>query len=162
MKNPNRRTTDLALYKFTKGLPTKQNCDLTDPKEMFAWMLVALPGQNGGPVAFPSIDYLLMISEHLYECGAQFACEKCGHVRDPEKKYQPPTGSEPNWATTPGRWVEPDEPDLPRTQIEDVWSGMHMLQQAELVKTVFEDEDFWERLPKPYKDQLRRVLDDPT
>lgn len=153
MHNPNLRTgEDLSVYKWGKGFPTKDNCDLNDPKEMFLWALVGLPGMNGGPLILPP-EYLMMVSEHLYECGARL-------VAEPEKKYQPPTGSEPNWATSPGRWVPADTPDPPRKPAKSAWDDLEWMQQAELVEAIFSDDDFWARLPLPMKEKLRRVLGD--
>lgn len=161
IKNPNLRYTDMADYKFTKGkgLPTRELCDLDDPREMFAWMLVAPPGLNGAPIPFPDTGYLMMLSEHFYECGAMIKCEACGHERTPEKKYRTPSTSEPNWATSPGRWVPHDDPDPVREPAKAVWGDMQMMQKAELVQAIMEDDNFWERLPVPYKDKLRQVVD---
>lgn len=159
MKNPNLRTQDLSSYKWGKGFPTRDNCDLDDPKEMYLWTLVGLPGMNGGPLILPP-EYLMMVSEHIFELVGPVKCEACGHLHDPEKKYIPPTGSEPNWATSPGQWVPADTPEPVRKPAKSAWSELQMMQQAELVEAIFEDDDFWQRLPKPFKDKLRRVLPD--
>lgn len=162
--NPTRNFTDISDYKFTKGkgLPTRELCDLEDPREMFAWILVAPPGVNGAPIAFPDVGYNMILSEHFYECGAMMRCEQCGYTKDPEKKYRAPSTSDPNWATSPGTWVPAEEPDPPREEAKEVWSELEMMQKAGLVKAIFEDEQFWDRLPKPYKDQLRQALGDAT
>lgn len=97
-------------YSFT-GFPTRENCDLDDPKQMFLWMLVALPGMRGAQMGFP-VSYNMMISEHMHACGARVACENCGHTAEPTRKYQPPSATEPHWMTSPGRWVKPDTPDV--------------------------------------------------
>lgn len=105
-KNFNPR--DPQFKKFSNRLPTKETCDLTNPREMFLWMLVAQPGMNGGQMAAPS-SYNMLISEHLYECGAMLTCENCGHTKEPKKVYVPPSAEDPHWMTSPGRWVKPDQ-----------------------------------------------------
>lgn len=156
MVNPNMSNGTAADYKWNRGVPTKESCDPNNPKEMYLWALVALPGQNGGPLVMP-VEYLMMVSEHLYECFGP---------PNPEgvqlKKYLPPSGQERNWATAPGRWVAADAPEPPRQPAKDAWHGLEMLQKADLVSAMFDDENFWERLPKPLKEKLRRVADDPT
>jgi Protein of unknown function (DUF2744) len=159
--NPNKSGRKLSDYKWGKGFPTRENCDLDDPREMYLWCLVALPGMNGGPLILP-VEYLMMMSEHIFETAGPVKCEHCGHVHDPVKKYRPPSSQEPNWATSPGRWVDAKEPDPPRQPAKEVWGDLHMLQKAELVDAIFNDDRFWERLPMPHKEKLRRVLSDPT
>lgn len=99
---------DKQFKRFANKLPTRENCDLDDPREMFLWMLVALPGMNGGHQAMPA-SYNMLISQHLYECGAMLKCPECGHVREPEKVYVPPAAEDPHWMTSPGRWMTPDK-----------------------------------------------------
>lgn len=136
MRNPNRRTTNLADYtlasrKFAKSVPTREMCDLTDPREMFLWTLVAIPGLNGGPLLH-STAALMMVSEHLYECGVQLACESCGHTRAPEKKYRPPIANDPNMFSSPGRWVPPETPDPEVSPAAKALSGLTWQQKSEL------------------------------
>jgi len=94
--------------KFANRLPTRETCDLTDPSEMFLWMLVALPGVNGGHQAFPS-SYNMLISEHFYRCGAMLTCPECGYTKQPEKVYVAPTTSDPHWLTSPGTWKNAED-----------------------------------------------------
>lgn len=115
---------DPAKYNFTKGFPTRENCDLNDPKEMFLWMLAALPGVRGAQLVMP-VSYNMAVSEHLYECGARLAAE-------PVKKYQPPTANEPHWLTSPGRWVPLDTPDERPHPAREALGRLTALQKAEL------------------------------
>lgn len=135
MHNPNvamrGRTTSADLkarYAFTKGLPTRDNCDPTNPKEAFLWMLVAGPGVNGGPM-FNSIPLMMMWSEHFWECGAR-------PVEEPVKKYQQATGDEPNWSTTPGRWVSPDTPDIEVDPVLEAIAPLNIPQRAALFRAL--------------------------
>lgn len=115
---------DPAKYNFAKGFPTRENCDLSDPKEMFLWMLVALPGVRGAQLVMP-ISYNMAVSEHLYECGARLAA-------DPVKKYQAPAANEPHWMTSPGRWVPLDAPDTKPHPAREVLGKLTSVQKAEL------------------------------
>lgn len=94
--------------KFAHALPTRDTCDLTDPMEMFLWMMVALPGVNGGQQVMPA-SYNMLVSQHLHACGAMLACEACGYEKTPAKVYVPPAAHDPHWLTSPGRWVSPDK-----------------------------------------------------
>lgn len=122
---------DPAKYNFTKGFPTRENCDLNDPKEMFLWMLAALPGVRGGQLVMP-ISYNMVVSEHLHECGARLGA-------GPIKKYQPPSANEPHWLTSPGRWVPLDAPDVKPHPAREVLGRLTSLQKAELRKLLNEE-----------------------
>lgn len=76
--------------------PLRENCDPNDPEEVFLWMFAALPGQNGGQFIMP-IDYFRKVSQRLWDLG-------CRPVEEPTLEYVPPSASEPNWATSAGRW----------------------------------------------------------
>lgn len=80
-----------------EGFPRRENCDPTNPYHAFLWMLVALPGQNGASLVMP-VDYLQLVSKRLWDLG-------CRPVEEPTLVWVAPTGNEPNWMTTPGKWV---------------------------------------------------------
>lgn len=120
--------------KFANALPTRDNCDLDDPLEMFLWMLVAPPGVNGGAQAMPS-SYNMLVSQHLYECGAMLRCPACGYSRDPEKTYVPPSADDPHWLTSPGRWSAPqDVPIRGDDPIDKALQEMHPQMKAGLLQ----------------------------
>ena len=107
------------------NFPTRDNCNPDDPEEAFLWMLVALPYQQGAQLVMP-ISYLRFISKRLWECGAR-------PVSEPIIKYRPPTGSEPNWMTSPGRWVDVGE-ELPEpTPMSKAVAALTQPQRAELL-----------------------------
>lgn len=82
-----------------KGVfPTRENCDPNDPEEAFLWMFAAMPGQNGGQLIMP-IEYFRSVSKRFWELGAR------PNVEEPTLEYIPPSASEPNWATSAGKWV---------------------------------------------------------
>jgi len=112
-------------YRFAKEFPTQHNCDPKKPTEAFLWMLVALPGVNGAPLTAP-ISYNMMVSEHLWECGARPASQ-------PIKKWQPPKATGPHWMTSPGRWVPLDHPDPePQHPADEALAKLSTQQRAEL------------------------------
>lgn len=137
MHNPNLSMKNISDYKWEKDIPTRDNCDLDDPKEMFLWTYTALPGQNGGQLPFPP-SYLMMTSEHQWECGVQLGCRECGHMAEPLKKYRRPSGVEANWMTSPGVWVPNNAPDVPRNAAKDVVPKMPLNQQAEAFEALVE------------------------
>lgn len=131
---------DPTKYTFNRGFPTRENCDLNDPKEMFLWMLAALPGVRGAQLVMP-VSYNMTVSEHLHECGAQLACRSCGYMADPVKKYQPPSATEAHWLTSPGRWVSLDTPDVKPHPAREVLGRMSSQQKAELLELLLEEQN---------------------
>jgi len=120
--------------KFAHAIPTRDTCDLTDPMEMFLWMMVALPGVNGGQQVMPS-SYNMLVSQHYYECGAMLACPACGHEKTPEKVYVPPSAHDPHWLTSPGRWVAPGkEPADEENAIDKSLAALPSHQKAALLQ----------------------------
>lgn len=119
-------------YTFTKGFPTRENCDLDDPKQMFLWMLAALPGVRGAQLVMP-ISYNMVVSEHLFECGARLSAE-------PTKKYQPPTANDPHWMTSPGRWVPLKEPDVTPNPARQVIGRLTSIQKAQLLEELLREQ----------------------
>lgn len=130
---------DPEKYSFSKGFPTRENCDLNDPSQMFLWMFAAQPGVRGGQLVMP-VSYNMVLSEHMYECGAQLACRSCGHMAEPVKKYQAPSATEPHWLTSPGRWVSMDTPDARPHPAREVLSRMTVVQKAELLDLLLEEQ----------------------
>lgn len=82
-----------------KGVfPVRENCDPNDPYEFALWAFPALPHLNGGQFIMP-IEYFRLVSKRLWDLGFR-------QVEEPTLEYLPPSASEPNWATSAGRWVE--------------------------------------------------------
>jgi hypothetical protein len=119
-----------SAKKFANAVPLRETCDLDDPKEKFLWMLVALPGQNGGQQAMPS-TYNMLVSEALHRRGAMLKCEACGHMKEPEEVYVPPAADDPHWMTSPGRWRRKEDVPAPSGDpFDKVLDSMHVTQQA--------------------------------
>ena len=106
--------------------PRKDNCDPTNPYQAFLWMFVALPMQRGGALVMP-IDYMQIVSKRLWDLG-------CRPVEEPTLEWVAPTATEPNWMTSPGKWVPAGS--APQISEEDAAASalerMPMQQQAEL------------------------------
>lgn len=122
---------DPQFKKFANRLPTKATCDLNDPREMFLWMLVALPGVNGGHQVMPS-SYNMLISERLYTLGAMLVCENCGYTKDPELKYQPSVAEDPHWLTSPGSWIPSSEDVVEPDDLDKNLDALTHMQQSQL------------------------------
>lgn len=120
--------------------PTRDNCDPNNPEEAFLWMFAALPHVRGAPLIMP-IDYYRAISKRLWDLGARPAAE-------PTLEWVPPSATEPNWLTSPGRWVPagtaPKRTD--RDEARDAIARMSIQQKAELF-TVLEALEAGEPLP---------------
>lgn len=77
--------------------PRRETCDPNDPYEFALWAFVAMPGVRGAPLVMPA-DYWREMSKRLWDLGFR-------HVEEPTLEWVPPSASEPNWITSPGRWV---------------------------------------------------------
>jgi hypothetical protein len=125
-------TAGLHPPPFPHGFPLRQNCDPKDPYQAFLWMLVALPGQQGGQLVMP-VGYLQLVSKRLWDLGAR-------PVEEPTLKYRKPGNLAPNWLTSPGDWVSLDTPDDdPRTPARKAADSLVPLQKAELIRELAKD-----------------------
>lgn len=115
--------------------PTRANCDPTNPREAFVWMFAALPHVKGAPLIMP-ISYYEDVSERLWELGARPSAE-------PILEWVAPSATEPNWITSPGRWVPAGSGPkrTERDEAQDAVSRMSMQQKAELFKALRSLED---------------------
>lgn len=123
--------------KFAQAIPIREQCDLADPRQMFAWMFVGLPLMHGAPMLFDG-DWAMEASEHLAHGGAMLKCPQCQHEGTPDKEYVPPDLSGPHWLTSPGEWVPQGQKPAPSVneQIDASLEKMSQRQQAELFKAL--------------------------
>jgi hypothetical protein len=125
-------TAGLSPPPFPHGFPLRENCNRDDPYQAFLWMLVALPGQQGGQLVMP-VSYLQLVSKRLWELGAR-------PVEEPVLKYRKPGTLAPNWITSPGDWVPIDAPDDdPRTPARRAADSLVPMQKAELIRELAKD-----------------------
>lgn len=127
--------------KFDTTIPDLGQCDLRDPREMFAWMLTGLPLMRGAPMLFDG-SWAMDVSEHLHDGGAMLACPECAFVGSSVKEYVPPNLSGPHWLTNPGEWVPAGEkpPVSLEEEIDASLGKMSQRQQVELFKALQADE----------------------
>ena len=165
-EKPNRNRAN----RFEGVIPTREQCDLDDPREMFAWMFAGLPLMNGAPMLFDSA-WALDASEHLYDGGAMLKCPCCGFSKTPQKEYIPPDLSGPKWLTNPGQWVPYGEKPAASLgeQIDASLAKMSARQRSELFKALCAAEagdpipatpagDVVERMPAPQRAQILKRM----
>ncbi len=112
---------------FPLGFPTRDNCDPTNPYQAFLWMLVAMPYMKGAQLVLP-VDYLQFVSKRLWDCGARPA-------EDPKIKYRKPAATDANWLTSPGTWMDINDPDPePDRPVKVAVDALQTQQQAESEK----------------------------
>lgn len=127
--------------KFDTTIPDRDQCDLADPRETFAWMLTGLPLMRGAPMLFDG-SWAMDVSEHLHDGGAMVTCPQCSYAGQSVKEYVPPNLSGPHWLTDPGRWVPAGEkpPVSLEDEIDASLGKMSQRQQVELFKALEADE----------------------
>lgn len=128
-RSKNRPPKKKAPQIVVPAFPTLDNCDLDNPEEHLLWMLVGLPGMKGAPLPFP-VEYLRVISAHLYACGARF------HPELQTIKYRKPTNATPNWLVSPGDWVPMEAPDDPADELSP--EARQLLEAVERIKAAKE------------------------
>lgn len=97
---------DIPASPWRQGFPLRGTCNPDDPFEVFLWMLVALPEQEGPPLVYPA-QYLQLVSKRLWDLGVR-------HTEPPALVYQAPTWAEPNIYSNPGRWAPVGDGEMAR------------------------------------------------
>ena len=88
------------------SIPTQDNCDLDNPREMFLWMLVNVSNSQV-PLLFPR-KVLEDISEQIYRCGGRLNLDEQQIYHKPPKP--PEDGSV--WDSLGGEWIEAEQPGV--------------------------------------------------
>ena len=123
------------------GLPTRENCDLRNPRQAFLWMFTGMPGVVGAPLIFPT-EYWEEVSYHQWECGARPSAK-------PVKKYQVSRESMMNHWTAAGKWVDLSEPDAPEKTLADVVEEMSQADKIALREVVLDKMGLGGGTPRP-------------
>ncbi|MCA1840054.1 MAG: DUF2744 domain-containing protein [Actinobacteria bacterium] len=84
--------------------PLQERCNYKKKREFMAWMMVALPQMNGAALPM-SAEYIQLVSEHFWDCGARIPLGKDGQPKFQRKWWHPPGLNDPHWLTNPGRWI---------------------------------------------------------
>jgi hypothetical protein len=97
-------------------------------------MFAGLPLVKGAPLIMP-IEYFRHVSKRMWDLGARPAAQ-------PTLEWVAPSATEPNWLTSPGRWVPAGETPKrsERDQARDGIARMSLQQKAELLKALNADE----------------------
>lgn len=127
-------------------LPTRDNCDLDDPEEMFLWCLVAMPGMKGAPFPFP-MEYLRLVSKRLYDCGARLTEDQTIWYHAPRTGDISPMFAAGEWQSEPSAQ---ERPDIDITKLSKVMQDEIRRQALEL-----------EGEPAPVNPPLQ-ITDEPT
>lgn len=90
--------------------PTRENCNPDNPEEAFLWMFVALPHVKGAPLMMP-VEFYRLVSKRLWELGAR-------PVEEPTLQWVPPMATDPNFMSSPGRWVPAGTGPVPSEEDE--------------------------------------------
>lgn len=118
-------------------------------------MFVGLPGLNGAQLIMP-IEYFRMVSQRLWDLG-------CRPVEEPALEYIPPSASEPNWATSAGKWVEAgsvDESEKQHRTMESAIARMGHPQRVDFYKALRAWESEQELPDSPGGRVVRNMIDD--
>lgn len=119
-----------------KGVfPTRGNCDPDDPEEFALWAFAAMPGVTGGQLIMP-VEYFRHMSKRLWDLGFR-------QVEEPTLEYVGPSASEPNWATSAGRWIPAGSMTLEDKGIRDMESAVARMGHAQKV-ALFKALQAWE------------------
>lgn len=113
-----------------QGVPTRENCDASNPRQAFLWMFTAMPGLQGAPLMLPT-EYWEMQSWRMWVLGARPAAE-------PTQKWQAPASLTANAWTAPGKWVDLDTPEPERKTIADMIRELPQGTRAEVRAAVLE------------------------
>lgn len=111
-----------------RGVPTRETCDLDNPRTAFLWMFTAAPGQKGAPLIMP-VEFYEMQSYHMWVLGAR-------PQRPPELKWRPPKNMVANQWGAQGEWVDKDEPDVPQQTMADIVAKLPQQDKAELKELI--------------------------
>lgn len=112
-----------------RGVPTRENCDLTNPRQKFLWMYTAMPGMKGAPLMMPA-EYWEMQSWRMSCLGADV-------VNEPLLKWQAPE-STINAHMAAGKWVDINTPEPDRKSIADMIRALPQKDRADLRAAVLE------------------------
>ncbi|MEV4127160.1 DUF2744 domain-containing protein [Nocardia sp. NPDC049707] len=115
-QEPEQPEIDTSPWLKDGEFPTLANTNPNCPEEALLHTYSGLPGMSGAPLAFP-VEYLKMVSRRQWDCGVR----AMDSVVPPERliKYQRPQQTDPHWLTSPGIWVDINEPDRNQFNIKE-------------------------------------------
>lgn len=111
-----------------QGVPTRENCDLTNPRQAFMWMFTAPPGQTGAPMMWTT-DYFELLSWRMWVLGAR-------PVEEPTQKWVPPENMTANPWMAAGKWIDANAPDPERKTVAQMMRELPAADRAEIRNAV--------------------------
>ena len=113
-----------------RGVPTRDTCDLKNPRQAFLWMFTASPGQKGAPLIMPD-EFFEMQSYHMWVLGAR--------PQSPaELKWLTPNNMVASRWGAQGEWVTLDTPEPRRTTMEEILAELPQQDRAEVKELINE------------------------
>lgn len=92
-------------------IPTRENCDMTNPRERFLWVFTSMPDMDGSILLLHN-EVMEKLSERLCQVGAMLTCPSCGHEETPEIRWRmSPADPGLPFVGAAGEWVPADEVD---------------------------------------------------
>lgn len=114
-----------------QGVPTRENCDLTNPRQAFLWMFTAPPGMQGAPLMMPT-EYWELMSWRQWVLGAR-------PVEEPTQKWQAPVNMAANAWMAAGKWVPLDTPEPERKTVAEAMRDLPDADKAMIRAAVLQD-----------------------
>lgn len=133
-----------------RGVPTRDTCDPTNPRQAFLWMFTAMPGLQGAPLILPP-EYWEMQSWRMWVLGAR-------PTEEPQLKWRPPANMANPWNAT-GAWVPLDAPAPPRKTLKDVVGELGQADRADLANVMLQKLGLDAETTPPTPDGKYRVAD---
>ena len=106
-----------------RGVPVRENCDPTNPRQAFLWMFTAMPGMKGAPLMLPT-EYWETQSWRMWVLGAR-------PVAEPTLKYRAPASVTAAWQAA-GEWVNLDAPDRTAPSFAELFRDLPQQERAEI------------------------------
>jgi hypothetical protein len=135
---------------FTKtwdgqGLPTRENCDMSNPRQRFLWMFTGF-AVKGAALPLPT-EFYEALSEHICECLGLKIIEVKGvrRIADPKRLPNKPTrkyqvgGNMLNRHEAAGQWVDIDDPDRPVPDTKEIFAQLPHHERSEISDAVLEE-----------------------
>lgn len=153
-----------------QGIPLRENCDATDPRQVFLWCFTGFAAK-GAPLMLP-VEFWEALSEHLVEClglpveeSIERIDGKKQKVRrlvpplpfgEPRRKYFPPA-TVMNRGVANGEWVTMDTPDPVRTPVSQQLAALSHVDQVAIKDAIVEKLGLPANEPEPHQMSVGQV-----
>lgn len=117
-----------------QGVPTRENCDLDNPRQKFLWMYTAPPGMSGAPLMMPT-EWWELVSFRQCVLGGDL-------VREPAQQWVPPENMTASPHMAAGKWVDAGTPKPERKTIAMLLRELPAADRAEIRNAVLAEMGF--------------------